>query len=116
VFPGPDERAPAHQVLGHERIGVGAAEFPQRKFDIRLLGSIGIEADRDEDDIFPAGAKDILRWYHTGGNDACQQPLMRSEAADAYSELVNIYAQGDVETVTGPSDFAPFSVTASQRG
>src|SRR5690348_13158939 len=57
VFPGPDEGVPAHQVLRHERILIGAAKFPQRNFDIRLLRGIGIETNRDEDDIFPAGAR-----------------------------------------------------------
>jgi hypothetical protein len=40
--------------------------------------------------------KDIIRWYHTGGSDACQQPLMRSEVAAAYSELVKI--KNDIKT------------------
>src|SRR6516225_3417168 len=42
MFPGPDEGAPAHQLLGPQRLVIGQAKFPQRNFDIRLLRGDGM--------------------------------------------------------------------------
>ena len=38
MFSCPHDLAPAHQVLGPQGVVIGQAEFPERNFDIRLLG------------------------------------------------------------------------------
>src|SRR5271167_1845836 len=40
MFSCPHDLAPAHQVLGPQGVVVGQAEFPERNFDIRLLGGV----------------------------------------------------------------------------
>src|SRR5271167_5064429 len=57
MFSCPHDLAPAHQVLGPQGVVIGQAEFPERNFDIRLLGGAGIETDRDEDDILPVDSR-----------------------------------------------------------